>query len=83
MDQAFAALITNLEDRGMLDSTLVFMSGEFGRTPKINRNGGRDHYAKVFSMAMAGGGLTRGNIYGQPGTPRQMRIAPTNTQVAS
>ena len=65
LDQAFAALITDLEERGLLDSTLVFMSGEFGRTPKINKSAGRDHYAKVFSMAMAGGGLTQGNIYGR------------------
>jgi len=65
LDQAFAALVTDLEDRGLLDSTLVFMSGEFGRTPKINKSAGRDHYAKVFSMAMAGGGLTQGNVYGR------------------
>jgi uncharacterized protein (DUF1501 family) len=64
LDQAFAALIKDLDQRGMLDSTLVFMSGEFGRTPKINKQAGRDHYAKVYSMALAGGGITRGNIYG-------------------
>ncbi|MFT5126038.1 MAG: hypothetical protein ACI9TH_001253 [Kiritimatiellia bacterium] len=64
LDQAFAALITDLEDRGLLDSTLVFMSGEFGRTPKINKQAGRDHYAKVWSMAMAGGGISKGKIYG-------------------
>lgn len=64
LDQAFAALINDLEDRGLLDSTLVFMSGEFGRTPKINKQAGRDHYAKVWSMAMAGGGIAKGAIYG-------------------
>jgi len=65
LDQAFAALISDLDERGLLDSTLVFMSGEFGRTPKINKGAGRDHYAKVFSMAMAGGGIARGNVYGR------------------
>jgi uncharacterized protein (DUF1501 family) len=48
----------------MLDSTLVILSSEFGRTPKINKDNGRDHYPRVFSVALAGGGITRGNIYG-------------------
>ncbi|MFT5128202.1 MAG: hypothetical protein ACI8W8_001811 [Rhodothermales bacterium] len=64
LDKAFAALIKDLETRGLLDSTVVFMSGEFGRTPKINKDAGRDHYAKVYSMVMAGGGISKGNIYG-------------------
>jgi hypothetical protein len=64
LDKAFAALISDLEERGLLDSTLVFMSGEFGRTPKINKDAGRDHYAKVYSMVMAGGGVSKGKIYG-------------------
>lgn len=64
LDQAFAALISDLDERGLLDSTLVMISGEFGRTPKINKQAGRDHYAKVFSMAMAGGGIRRGYIHG-------------------
>lgn len=63
-DQAFAALIQDLDDRGMLDNTLVLVSSEFGRTPKINGTGGRDHYPKVFSVAMAGGGAKRGYIHG-------------------
>jgi hypothetical protein len=63
-DQAFAALITDLDQRGMLDSTLVMVTSEFGRTPKINRDNGRDHWPKVFSIALAGGGIKRGQIYG-------------------
>jgi len=63
-DQAFARLIQDLEERGMLDSTLVMVSSEFGRTPKINNTAGRDHWPKVFSVCMAGGGLKRGYVYG-------------------
>ena len=58
LDKAFATLISDLDERGMLDSTLVMMSSEFGRTPKINKDNGRDHYPKVFSVALAGGGIT-------------------------
>lgn len=64
-DQAYAALITDLEQRGMLDNTLVMVSSEFGRTPKINKDGGRDHWPRVFSVAFAGGGFKKGLIYGQ------------------
>ncbi len=63
-DQAFAALIRDLEQRGMLDSTLVLVTTEFGRTPKINNTAGRDHYPKVFSIVMAGGGIKKGLIHG-------------------
>ena len=63
-DQGFAALIEDLDDRGMLDSTLVCVSSEFGRTPKINGNAGRDHWPKVFSTIIAGGGIKRGIVYG-------------------
>ena len=63
-DQAYAALITDLEQRGMLDSTLVMISSEFGRTPKINQNAGRDHWPRVFSVVFAGGGFKKGLIYG-------------------
>ena len=59
-DQAFARLITDLDQRGLLDSTLVMVTTEFGRTPKINGNAGRDHWPKVFSIVMAGGGIKRG-----------------------
>ena len=63
-DQAFAALIRDLDQRGLLDTTLVMVTTEFGRTPKINGTAGRDHYPKVFSIALAGGGLKRGQVYG-------------------
>jgi uncharacterized protein (DUF1501 family) len=64
-DQAFAALINDLSTRGMLDSTLVMISSEFGRTPKINAGAGRDHWPKVFSVVLAGGGIKKGSIYGK------------------
>jgi hypothetical protein len=63
-DQAYAALISDLEQRGMLDSTLVMISSEFGRTPKINKDAGRDHWPRVFSVVFAGGGFKKGLIYG-------------------
>jgi uncharacterized protein (DUF1501 family) len=63
-DHAFAALITDLEQRGLLDSTLVWVVSEFGRTPKFNQVAGRDHWSRVFSIAMAGGGLKKGLFYG-------------------
>jgi uncharacterized protein (DUF1501 family) len=63
-DQAFAALIRDLDRGGLLDSTLVMVSSEFGRTPKINGTAGRDHWPKVFSVVLAGGGLKKGFAYG-------------------
>jgi hypothetical protein len=63
-DQAFAALIRDLEQRGLLASTLVMVTTEFGRTPKINATAGRDHYPKVFSIVLAGGGFKRGYVHG-------------------
>lgn len=64
-DQAFTRLIRDLEERGLLETTLVVVSSEFGRTPKINGTGGRDHWPKVFSVVMAGGGVKKGLIYGK------------------
>tara|TARA_R110002095_G_scaffold34_6_gene140 strand:+ start:1207 stop:2505 length:1299 start_codon:yes stop_codon:yes gene_type:complete len=63
-DQAFATLITDLSERGLLQSTLVCICSEFGRTPKINATAGRDHWPKVFSVVMAGGGIKGGHVYG-------------------
>lgn len=63
-DQGFAALIRDLDRRGLLQSTLVMVSSEFGRTPKINGTAGRDHWPKVFSVVLAGGGLKQGFAYG-------------------
>jgi uncharacterized protein (DUF1501 family) len=65
LDQAFSALITDLHQRGMLDETLVVLASEFGRTPVINRNAGRDHHPLAFSVVMAGGGIRGGNVYGR------------------
>jgi uncharacterized protein (DUF1501 family) len=64
LDQALTALINDLDQRGLLDSTLVMVSSEFGRTPKVNKDAGRDHWPKVFSVLLAGGGVRRGMIYG-------------------
>ncbi len=64
LDHAVSGLIADLERRGLLESTLVLVTSEFGRTPKINNTDGRDHWARVYSVAMAGGGITRGQVYG-------------------
>ncbi len=63
-DRAFSALVDDLDARGRLDSTLVVASGEFGRTPKLNEFGGRDHHPAAFSALMAGGGLPAGRAIG-------------------
>ena len=63
-DQAIPALLNDLEDRGMLDNTLVVITTEFGRTPKINDQAGRDHWPNAFSIAMAGGGVRGGIVVG-------------------
>ena len=63
-DKAYARLINDLSERGLLDSTLVMVTSEFGRTPKINATAGRDHWPKVFSVLLAGGGLKKGMVYG-------------------
>jgi hypothetical protein len=64
LDSALAGLIRDLDDRGMLDSTIVLVTSEFGRTPKINASAGRDHFPRVFSYAVAGGGFKKGQVYG-------------------
>lgn len=67
-DTAFSALIAELEARGLLEHTLVLATAEFGRTPKINRGAGRDHWPWVYSVAMAGAGVARGVVYGASDT---------------
>ena len=64
LDAGIAGLITDLDRRGLLDTTIVWVTTEFGRTPKVNRDAGRDHWARCYSMLIAGGGFTRGQIYG-------------------
>jgi uncharacterized protein (DUF1501 family) len=80
LDTAYSALLEDLSDRGMLDDTLVVWMAEFGRTPKINGAGGRDHWGPVFSVALAGGGVKGGVIYGASDKlaayPKDGRVTP-------
>ncbi len=80
LDRALAAMIDDLEERGLLDETLIVVMGEFGRTPKINVRGGRDHWPRVFSVMLAGGGIPGGSIVGasdQTGeTPHDRPVTP-------
>jgi hypothetical protein len=64
LDAALSTLIADLHDRGLLDSTLVYCAGEFGRTPKVNKNAGRDHWARSMAVLLAGGGLRGGYAHG-------------------
>ena len=68
LDRTLAALIQDLDDQGLLDSTIVYCAGEFGRTPRINRRGGRDHWARSMSVVLAGGGIRRGYAHGTTDT---------------
>jgi uncharacterized protein (DUF1501 family) len=65
LDPAFAALMLDLKKRGLLESTIVICGGEFGRTPKLNKVDGRDHWPTGFSMILAGGGFRRGYVHGE------------------
>lgn len=80
MDQAYSALLGDLSERGMLEDTLVVWMGEFGRSPKINASGGRDHWGHCFSVALAGGGVRGGVVHGQSdrqgGYPLDGRVEP-------
>lgn len=79
-DVGFTALIEDLEQRGLLAETLVVAIGEFGRTPRINAQGGRDHWGHVFSFALAGAGISGGQVFGssdkQGAYPRDGRMEP-------
>ncbi len=78
-DLGFSALIEDLDQRGLLDETLVVAIGEFGRTPKINSKGGRDHWGHVFSFVLAGAGISGGQVYGASdrhgGYPLENRVS--------
>lgn len=80
LDQAFSALLDDLESRGLLDETLVVCMSEFGRTPRLQSNGGRGHWGHVFSIAMAGAGLQHGAVHGESdehgGYPRGGAVQP-------
>jgi hypothetical protein len=82
MDQAYSALLTDLADRGLLDETLVVWMGEFGRSPKINKNAGRDHWGAVYSTALAGGGVRGGQVLGASdalgGQPKDAVVSPSD-----
>jgi hypothetical protein len=79
-DQAYSALLNDLIDRDLLDDTLVVCLAEFGRTPKINTAGGRDHWGNVFSVALAGGGVRGGHVHGASdaigGEPKEGLVGP-------
>jgi hypothetical protein len=79
-DVGFPALINDLDERGLLDETLVVAVAEFGRTPKINAKAGRDHWGSVFSFAMAGAGISGGQVYGESdkngGFPAKDKVTP-------
>ncbi len=83
-DQAFSALVEDLSSRGMLEETLVVCMAEFGRSPKMNGRAGRDHWGHVFSVALAGGGVRGGQVYGSSdkigGYPKDGRIRPEDLQ---
>ena len=64
-DRALSALLDDLQQRGLLEETLVTAVGEFGRTPRVNGHGGRDHWPGVWSAIMAGGGVRGGNVIGE------------------
>ncbi len=82
VDRAVAALVEDLSLRGQLDNTLLVISGEFGRTPKINGSGGRDHWAPLSTLALAGGGLKMGQVVGESAekvdVPRTTPITPSD-----
>ena len=80
MDLAYSTLLEDLASRGLLEETLVVWMGEFGRSPKINPSGGRDHWCRVFSVALAGGGVRGGQVVGSSdkigALPREGRVQP-------
>jgi uncharacterized protein (DUF1501 family) len=65
LDKALAAFLQDVEDRGLADRVLVIVTGDFGRTPKINKNGGRDHWSNLSTLAFIGGGLNMGQVIGR------------------
>jgi uncharacterized protein (DUF1501 family) len=82
VDRALSALIHDLEARGLLDSTLILMLGEFGRSPVMTNDGGRNHWTNVMSMLLAGGGMRHGQVIGatdaRGGEIRQRRVTPSD-----
>ena len=85
LDGCLSAQLIDLEQRGLLEDTLVVAAGEFGRTPKINRDGGRDYWAGVNSMLLAGSGIKRGYVFGSSDRvgafPSSKPVGPWDVQV--
>src|SRR5439155_22258903 len=65
LDGALSTLFRDLHERGLLESTLIVVTGEFGRTPRINKNAGRDHWGPAFTVALGGGGIQGGRVLGK------------------
>jgi len=89
-DRAYAALIEDLDARGLLDETLVLWLSEHGRTPRIvtrYKGGGRDHWSRVYSVALAGGGVARGRVVGESdrigGDVKQTPVSPISRRRAA
>jgi uncharacterized protein (DUF1501 family) len=81
LDKGWSSLMTDLKERGLLDSTLIVWMGEFGRTPRINPQGGRDHFPNAFSAVLAGGGIKGGSTVGATSADgTEITERPTNTQ---
>jgi uncharacterized protein (DUF1501 family) len=82
LDLAWSALVSDLHERGLLEETLVVVMGEFGRTPKINTLAGRDHWPRVFSVLLAGGGVRGGQVIGASDargeSPAERAVTPTD-----
>jgi uncharacterized protein (DUF1501 family) len=80
LDQAVSAFVSDLQERGLAERILLVISGEFGRTPRVNKNGGRDHWAPLSTLALAGGGLKMGQTVGESAEkvdiPRSTPITP-------
>ncbi len=68
LDQTYSALMEDLDGRGLLDETLVVVMSEMGRTPRVNANGGRDHWTYCYSVLFAGAGIRGGSVYGASDT---------------
>ncbi|TLD72585.1 DUF1501 domain-containing protein [Phragmitibacter flavus] len=79
LDKALGALLPDLHSRGLLDETLVVLATEFGRTPDVNQNEGRDHYPKAFSSVLWGGGVNGGQVYGK--TDRGIEVSENQVSV--
>ncbi len=90
-EQTLPTLLNDLDERGLLDDTLVVWMGEFGRTPKINKNASRDHWPQCYTTLLAGGGVKRGFVYGAsdkpaptpPKTPSAPTTSPPRSTISS